>query len=72
MHKVGDDVIEEENLQKQFKKIRQFDGSASTFKAVPKPIKCDPLEERRVVDLFVDATTGSKAEAVFNSSTDRF
>ena len=39
---------------------------------MPKPIKCDPLEERRVVDLFVDATTGSKAEAVFNSSTDRF
>lgn len=59
-------------MQVQFKKIRQFDGSAATFKAVPKPIKCVPLEERRVVDKFVDVTTSSKAEAVFNSRSDRF
>ena len=36
----------DQTLQAQFKKIRQFDGSASTIKAVPKPIKCQPLEDR--------------------------
>ena len=59
-------------MQAQFKKIRQFDGSAATFKAVPKPITCAPLEERRIVDKFIDSTPGAKAEAVFNSRSDRF
>ena len=30
----------EQTMQAHFKKIRQFDGSASTIKGVPKPIKC--------------------------------
>ena len=42
----------EQTMQAQFKKIRLFDGSASTIKAVPKPIKCQPLEERQIVEDF--------------------
>lgn len=49
-----------------------FDGSASTIKQVPKPIKCAPLEERQIVDDFAEVQTGSKAEAVFNSRTNRW
>ena len=63
---------EQETMQRQFKKIRLFDGSASTIKKVPKPIKCAPFEERLIVDNFAEVQTGPKAEAVFNSKTDRF
>lgn len=45
---------EEQTMQAHFKKIRLFDGSASTIKAPPKPIKCAPLEERRLVDDFAE------------------
>jgi hypothetical protein len=41
-------------MQAQFKQIRQFDGSASTIKKVPKPITCAPLEERKIVDDFAE------------------
>ena len=36
----------EETAKAEYKKIRVFDGSHSTFKAVPKPIMCAPFEER--------------------------
>ena len=49
-----------------------FDGSSSTIKKMPKPIKWAPLDERKVVEDFAEVQTGSKAEAVFNSMTDRF
>ena len=49
-----------------------FDGSSSTFKPVQKPITCEPLEERMIIEDFAEVQTGSKAEAVFNSKTDRF
>ena len=50
-----------------------FDGSASTIKAVPKPIKCAPLEERQTIENFIsNSAIGSKAESVFNSRADRF
>lgn len=60
------------DMQKRFKQIRKFDGSASTIKAVPKPIKCAPLEERQAIDNFISNAVGSKAESVFNSRADRF
>ena len=63
---------QEMTMQKQYKQIRLFDGSASTIKKVPKPIKCQPLEERQVVQDFGVEGIGSKAENVFNSRTDRF
>ena len=63
---------EEKTMQKQYKQIRLFDGSASTIKKVPKPIKWQPLEERQVVKEFGEEQVGSKAENVFNSRTDRF
>ena len=63
---------QEQTMQKQYKQIRLFDGSASTIKKVPKPIKCQPLEERQVVQDFGVEGIGSKAENVFNSRTDRF
>ena len=63
---------EENSIQKQYKKIRVFDGSASTIKKIPKPIKWAPSEELRAVEEFAEVQTGSKAEAVFNSMTDRF
>ena len=59
-------------MQTHFKKIRLFDGSSSTIKAVPKPIKCAPLEERQLVADFAEVQTGSRAEAVFNSRTNRW
>lgn len=70
----GDDkkLSEEQTLQAQFKKIRLFDGSASTIKKVPKPIKAPPLEERQIVEDFGEVQKGSKAESVFNSKTMRF
>ena len=63
---------EENSIQKQYKKIRVFDGSASTIKKIPKPVKWAPSEEIKVVEEFAEVQTGSKAEAVFNSMTDRF
>ena len=56
----------------QTKQMRQFDGSASTFKKIQKTIKCEPLEQRQVLKDFVKEQKGSKAEFVFKSKTDRF
>lgn len=72
MPNMSHEVLEVESMQQEFKKIRLFDGSASSIKPLNKSINCATLEERRVVDLFADAAKGSKAEAVFNSRQDRF
>ena len=37
----------------------------------PKPLKCQPYEEREVLPIFGDVT-GSKAASVFNSQHERF
>ena len=37
---------EEDSIQKQYRKIRVFDGSASTIKKIQRPNKWAPLEER--------------------------
>ena len=39
---------------------------------MPKPIKCNPFEERLVIDTFADVATASKHESVFNSKSERF
>ena len=71
-HKASEYVAEELSLQKQFKQIRQFDGSSSTIKPMQKPIKCEPLEARQIVEGFADQNGGSKAHFVFNSKSERF
>ena len=48
------------------KKIRQFDGAASSIKMDPPSKKCAPFEEREVIPVF-GQETGPKAAAVFNS-----
>ena len=37
---------DDNSIQKQYRKIRVFDGSSSTIKKIPKPVKWAPLEER--------------------------
>lgn len=48
------------------RKIRQFDGAASSIKTDPPTKKCAPFEEREVVPVFGEEP-GSKAASVFNS-----
>lgn len=71
--KTGELIInDDESLQRQFKKIRQFDGSAATIKAQTKKDKWQPTEATRTVDRLAEVAKGSKAEAVFNSRSERF
>ena len=67
-----EEVVAENTLREEFKKIRQFDGSSSSIKPLVRSLKCPTLEERRTVDKLADVAKGSKAEAVFNSRQDRF
>ena len=53
------------------KKIRQFDGSASSIKKMDKLQKHAHMEELVKIPIFGDQP-GSKAVSVFNSGTDRF
>lgn len=59
-------------IKEHEKKMRQFDGSAASVKKIQKPIKCEPLDQRRVIKDFVESSNASQAKSVFNSKTDRF
>ena len=66
---MGTEQIEPSDAEKLIadtKKIRQFDGAASSIKTPPPSKKCAPFEEREVIPVFGEEP-GPKAASVFNS-----